>query len=369
MSVSRCRALNKLAFKALPCWFPLFLTHSPSQPSRQRHPRRTTTTMVVYTSAWPSVPIPEKSVFSHIFNSDLCTPEQVVYVDGPTGRRFTKANVKHTALSLAHGLRNELHTQSFRGPLLVRGDTVMIFSQNNVLYPVFLWGIFAAGLRATPAPSTASPNEVQRQWIDSEAKVMIVSSSLVHTALAMFKHLNLSPEDALSRMIVYSDGETTQLPKGFKFTRYEDLSTRGLLPKEELFDGQLSNQTALLCYSSGTSGQPKGVEVNPILSFTSFYYILTRFTPDHTQEPGSAVGYAPIDRNSRNPPSVGDLSGPVLPHIWRSKLPDDSDLPRHCVGVNAAVRDDRVLEVHRCVPSHPCMGRSTYLLGTPRSPT
>lgn len=218
--------------------------------------------MVVYTSAWPSVPIVEESVFSHVFNSKLCAPEKVVYIDGPTGRRFTQAEVKRAAFSLAHGLRNELHTPNFRGPSLERGDTVMIFSQNDILYPVFMLGIFAAGLRATPAPSTASPNEVKEQWNDSKSKVMIVSSSLVHDALRVFKLLNLSPEVALSKMIVFSDGEDVQLPKAFTFTRYEDLSTRGNLPKEEPFDGQLSNETALLCYSSGTSGKPKGVEVN-----------------------------------------------------------------------------------------------------------
>ena len=218
--------------------------------------------MVIYTPAWPPVPVIEESIFSHVFNSKLCTPEQVVYIDGPTGQRLTQANVKHAALSLAYGLRNELHTPTFRGPSLFRGDTVMIFSQNNILYPVFMWAIFAAGLRATPASSSASPNEVKGQWIDSVSKVMIVSSSLVHTALGMFKLLNFSLEDALSRMIVYSDGENVQLQTRFKLTRYEDLSTRGILPKEEPFDGQLSNETALLCYSSGTSGKPKGVEVN-----------------------------------------------------------------------------------------------------------
>ena len=247
-------------------------------PTRQpKQPAPTTTatssdTMVVYTSAWPPVPIIEESIFSHVFNSKLCAPEQVVYIDGPTGRRFTQANVKHGALSLAHGLRNELHTPNFRGPSLSRGDTVMIFSQNNILYPVFMWGIFAAGLRVTLASNIASPNEVKEQWTDSGSKVMIVSSSSVHATFDMFKLLKISPEDVLSKMIVYSDGETAQLPKGFKFIDYEDLSTRGILSKEETFDGKLSNETALLCYSSGTSGKPKGVEVTspctcPILCY------------------------------------------------------------------------------------------------------
>lgn len=266
--------------------------------------------MVVYTSAWPSVPIIEESVFSHVFNSKLCTPGQVVYIDGPTGRRFTQANVKHAALSLAHGLRNELHTPNFRGPLLSRGDTVMIFSQNNILYPVFMWGILAAGLGVTPASSIASPNEVKEQWMDSGSKVMIVSSSLVRAALGMFKLLDFSPEDALSMMIVYSDGEDDQLPRGFEFTRYEDLSTRGLLSKEEPFDGQLSNETALLCYFSGTSGKPKGVEVNisfrPSIPTVTLYpgliaphhspiHILILFTTDNAQEPHRAIEYSPVN--------------------------------------------------------------------------
>ena len=228
--------------------------------------------MIVYTSAWPSVPIAEESIFSYVFNSKHCTPEQVVYIDGPTGRRFTQANVKHAALSLAHGLRNELHTANFCGPLLSRGDTVMVFSQNNLLYPIFIWGIFAAGLRATLAPSTASPNELERQWTDSKSKVMIVSLSLVQTALDTFKCMGVSPDEALNRVIVYSDGENVQLPTGFKYISYENLSARGLLSKEELFDGQLANQTALLCYSSGTSGKPKGVEVIPVLYFSGLTY-------------------------------------------------------------------------------------------------
>jgi len=311
--------------------------------------------MVVYTSAWPSVPIIEESIFSHVFNSNLCAPGQVVYIDGPTGQRFTQTNVKHAALSLAHGLRNELHAPNFGGPLLSRGDTVMIFSQNNILYPVFMWGTFAAGLRATPASIIASPNEVKEQWVDSGSKVMIVSSSLVHTALGVFKLLNLSPEDALRKIVVYSDGENLQLLKGFKFIRYEDLSARGLLSKEEPFCGQLSYETALLCYSSGTSGKSKGVEVNPSLhpSTPPLHIIAESIDPsrhslnndvlilvtlaDHAQEPRRAIGYALVDWNSRNARSVNDLPDPILPRIWGGELFNVTDSPRRGVCLDAKI--------------------------------
>jgi hypothetical protein len=95
-----------------------------------------------------------------------------------------------------------------------------------------MWGTFAAGLCATLASSTASPDEVRGQWIDSRSKVMIVSSSLVHTMLDIFKRMNFGPENALSRIIVYSDGENVQLPKGFRspdtrISRLEDYFLRG----------------------------------------------------------------------------------------------------------------------------------------------
>jgi 4-coumarate--CoA ligase len=43
--------------------------------------------------------------------------------------------------------------------------------------------------------------------------------------------------------------------------RIEDLLRVGTLKEEAKFDGPLANETVLLCYSSGTTGKPKGVEV------------------------------------------------------------------------------------------------------------
>ena len=39
-----------------------------------------------------------------------------------------------------------------------------------------------------------------------------------------------------------------------------DLLGKGKLVQEEKFPGEQANETILLCYSSGTTGKPKGVE-------------------------------------------------------------------------------------------------------------
>lgn len=46
-----------------------------------------------------------------------------------------------------------------------------------------------------------------------------------------------------------------------------DLVGKGKLEEEEKFDGEDAHETAFLCYSSGTTGKPKGVEVG-IISMT-----------------------------------------------------------------------------------------------------
>jgi 4-coumarate--CoA ligase len=51
-------------------------------------------------------------------------------------------------------------------------------------------------------------------------------------------------------------------PKGTEsYTQLESLLRGGKLAQEERFDGDQSNETVYLCYSSGTTGLSKGVEV------------------------------------------------------------------------------------------------------------
>lgn len=46
------------------------------------------------------------------------------------------------------------------------------------------------------------------------------------------------------------------------YTQLDSLLRGGKLAQEEFFDGDASDETVYLCYSSGTTGLSKGVEVS-----------------------------------------------------------------------------------------------------------
>jgi 4-coumarate--CoA ligase len=75
------------------------------------------------------------------------------------------------------------------------------------------------------------------------------------------KFMGANSEEIRKRIILA--GPPTSLDqlefKGWK--RYDDFLGKDQLDKEEVFDGPDSHETVLLCYSSGTTSKPKGVQV------------------------------------------------------------------------------------------------------------
>lgn len=94
----------------------------------------------IYTSPLPSIPLFAHSIFTHLFSS--IGPNEIggfhaslpAFIDAITGTTITRAQLKHLALSFGYGLQNHsvLSTK--------RGDTVMIYSQNSLAWPVVLFG-------------------------------------------------------------------------------------------------------------------------------------------------------------------------------------------------------------------------------------
>ncbi|KAF7324882.1 AMP binding protein [Mycena kentingensis (nom. inval.)] len=222
----------------------------------------------IYTSNLPDVPIVNRSIFTHLLGDHKPGSDDVgahpanavAYIDATTGTALTRGRLKHLCLSFAYGLKNHPTTRRFAA----RGDTVLIFSPNALVWPVVLYGSIAAGLRCTLANSAYTPHELAFQYSDSRAKLVLVAEELLPVVLeALTKDVGLSQAEADSRIVVlpndlsWAGGPAAPKPNRLSLA---DLLSLGKLAKEESFDGVAHTETALLCYSSGTTGKPKGVE-------------------------------------------------------------------------------------------------------------
>ncbi|KAJ7829703.1 AMP binding protein [Mycena leptocephala] len=212
----------------------------------------------IYTSHAPDVPILNTSVFTKLFSSH--GPDDVggfpgsmrAYVDAASGTTISRARLK---------------TLPCPSPTDCRGDTILIYSPNSLAWPVVLFGSVAAGLRCTLANSAYTSHELAYQYIDSGAKLILTAEEGISTVRAMFAELGLSKDDGDKRTIVLSNDlrwaggpAVKALPDAAGFLGFGDLLSRGQLVEEEKFEGAAALETAYLCYSSGTTGKPKGVE-------------------------------------------------------------------------------------------------------------
>jgi 4-coumarate--CoA ligase len=213
----------------------------------------------VYKSPYPTFPLVEKSVVSFLFNDDRfkSAGDEVAFIDAETEKSLTRNDVKRLSFEFAYGARNVLH--KLGGPKLKRGSTILIFSPNSIAYPIMLWGGMAAGFKCTLANSGYTPPELAHQWHDSKADALFVHPALIPIVLDMFKLLKINEKQAKKKIIIASFGLSGKLPEGF--VTVDQLLGKGALKHEEKFDGRLAHETALICYSSGTTGKPKGVEV------------------------------------------------------------------------------------------------------------
>ncbi|KAJ7735767.1 AMP binding protein [Mycena metata] len=223
----------------------------------------------IYTSHIPDVPISNMSIFTRLFSARA--PGDVggfpgsfkAYIDAASGATITRAEVKNLALSFAYGLRDHPTTRQFAK----RGDTLLIYSPNSLAWPVVLFGSIAAGLRCTLANSAYTSHELAYQYKDSGAKLVLTTAEGVSTVREMFAGLGLSKEEGDKKIVVLGDDlrwaggpAATANPAAAGLVSLVDLLSRGKLDKEETFEGPAADETVLLCYSSGTTGKPKGVE-------------------------------------------------------------------------------------------------------------
>ncbi|KAG9127778.1 hypothetical protein FRC07_009366 [Ceratobasidium sp. 392] len=208
----------------------------------------------IYKSSYPDYVIPRQSVFSKLFPKEpWCDESLPAFIDAANGRTLSRGGVRDLSLRLAYGLRNVLGTK--------RGDTVMIFSPNSLIWPVAMLGCVAAGLKCSPANAAYTPPELAHQLSDSGSGYVLVHPAFVPTLLKAFEVLKVPAKEAGKRVVLMNFEEAAPMG-GEKYVQIDSLLKSGKLEEEENFDGDLSDETVYLCYSSGTTGLSKGVEAS-----------------------------------------------------------------------------------------------------------
>ncbi|KAI9730887.1 MAG: hypothetical protein M1834_005605 [Cirrosporium novae-zelandiae] len=213
-------------------------------------------------SRW-TISIPDTSLPSYLFTS----PTHPL----PTTPKFIDANRPHTHVLSTADFR--LWSKRFAAGMqmsgLEPGDRVLLFSGNNLFFPVAFMGIVMAGGVFTGANPGYTSRELASQLGDSGARWLICSKGSLETGIQAAEMVGLGKGNVFVFDDGVFDGPTNDggsereewrgcrywgeliasVEDGERF-RWEEFKTRGD-----------ANRTLALNYSSGTTGKPKGVEI------------------------------------------------------------------------------------------------------------
>jgi acyl-CoA synthetase (AMP-forming)/AMP-acid ligase II len=189
---------------------------------------------MIFHSPFPDVTIPEMSITSFALRHTMQLADKPALIDGLTGRSITYGQLEILVRRLAIGLAE-------RG--FGKGDVLAIYSPNVLEYAIAVHGTIAAGGAVTTINPLATAHELANQLKDSRAVYLVTTPALLPNALqaADWSHVR--------ETFVFGEAETA---RPFDVLLADD----GPWPAVAV---EPRADVALLPYSSGTTGLPKGV--------------------------------------------------------------------------------------------------------------
>lgn len=169
----------------------------------------------------------------------------VLFYDINSPRSYTYRHLRATALTFGQSLHSAWKWQ--------KGDVLAVFSPNDIDYVPVVFGCIWAGGAVTTANPAYTVDELTGQLQDSGAKAIVVHPACLKTAVEAAKRCGISPD----RIVLLGAGGGRQGLRHFTKIQGFSLFGRGNLARPFRIDP--ANDVALITYSSGTTGKPKGV--------------------------------------------------------------------------------------------------------------
>ncbi|KAI8639567.1 hypothetical protein BD408DRAFT_445846 [Parasitella parasitica] len=200
--------------------------------------------MVIYKATVPSVPVPNIDLYSFMFNSnefnqtkDLNRP---VTIDGETGRSLTWNQIRERASCMATGWTENVG--------LKKGETVAVFAPNQYDHVILYLSLLGAKCTISPGNPAYTEAEFEHQITNCQASALVTVPALLPVLLKITDKIGLPR----SRIFLFGDKQV----EGCR--PYSSLSgNKPTITPLQGLDG--ANDTAFICYSSGTTGLAKGV--------------------------------------------------------------------------------------------------------------
>ncbi|KAI4916120.1 hypothetical protein J4E90_004566 [Alternaria incomplexa] len=193
-------------------------------------------------SSYPPITIPAVDVWTYFLERpDREYPDDhVLFVDVASGRKLTYALLRSSAEQFGRGLQEQWQWR--------KGDVLAIMTPNDIDVAPATFGVLLAGGVVCPLNPMYTVDELVSQLTSSKAKGLLTNVACLEVACKAASKVDLP----LDRILLVGDGKTSGSVRHFSSLKSASVSMNRVKidPKDDL---------AYLVYSSGTTGEPKGV--------------------------------------------------------------------------------------------------------------